>query len=171
MAKNSKHKLLLIAVFLAMLLISSAYTALISQVHAAEMTTQQKGLSILGNVVGLDLSKYATNLKECSGDSYLGVVPQENIHCTLESNGSKVDVLYTFANGNLRMIHVLESKGSPQLTKTATKPIQLGNATLQVIDLLGTAKGFLNDYQNYSGKSFYGDLRSMLENVDANKRT
>jgi hypothetical protein len=171
MAKNSKHKLLFITLFLTMLLASSAYATLISSTHAADVAVQQKGLTILNNVVGLDLANYSTVVNECPQDSYLGVVPEENVRYTLESNGSRVDALYTFANGNLRMIHVLESEGSPQLTKTATKPIKLGNATLQVVDVTETAKGFLNDYANYSGKSFYGELVSMLENVDADQNS
>jgi hypothetical protein len=153
------------------LLISSAYATLIPSAHAADITVQQKGLTILNNVVGLYMANYSTVLTECPKDSYLGVVPQENVRYTLESNGSKVDALYTFANGNLRMLYVLESQGSPQLTKSATKPIQLGNATLQVVDILETAKSFLNNYTSYSGKSFYGNLASMLENVNANQNS
>ena len=35
-----------------------------------------------------------------------------------------------------------------------------------MVDLVETAKNFLSDYQGYSGNSFYGELGSMLENVD-----
>src|SRR3989304_7154606 len=167
MAKNSKRKLLSITVFLSLLLISSAYATLVPNVHAAEITVQQKGLTILNDVIGLDVEKYDTGSKKGPQDSYLGVVPKENVRYTLESTGSKIDALYTFTNGKLRMIHVLESEGTPRLTKSATKPVQLGNKTVQVIDVPETAKVFLNDYQRYSGNSFYGDLASMLEHVDA----
>ena len=57
MTKNSKRKPLFMMLLLTLLLVSSAYAVLISSVNAAEMTIQQKGLSILTNVVGLDLTK------------------------------------------------------------------------------------------------------------------
>jgi hypothetical protein len=38
-----------------------------------------------------------------------------------------------------------------------------------VIDVPKTAKVFLEDYQGYSGNSFYGDLASMLADVDVNE--
>ncbi|MBN1244164.1 hypothetical protein JXA31_01060 [Candidatus Bathyarchaeota archaeon] len=169
MAKNSKNKLLFMALLLTVLLVSSAYATLASTVNAAEITAQEKGFAILNEVVGLDMENYDTASKEGAQDSYLGVVPQENVRYTLESNGSKIDALYTFANGKLRMVNVLENEGSPRLTKSATKPVQLGNKTIQVIDVPETAKVFLEDYQTYSGNPFYGDLASMLENVEANE--
>lgn len=174
MIKKPKRKLLFITVFLTILLSSSSYAALIPNVHAAEPSTQEKisvsipkvnmttsaiqekGLPILSNVLGLDLAKYATTSQECPQDSYMGVVPEENVRYALESNGSKLDMLYTFANGNLRMIHVLESEGSPFMTKSVNGMVEM-------------AQGFLSNYQSYSGNSFYGGLGSMLDKVDANK--
>jgi hypothetical protein len=184
MQTNSKRKLLFTTIMLAALLISSAYATLIPNVEAAELPIQgelpfslpevnmtrsaieEKGLPILSNVLGLDMAKYATTSKEGPQDSYMDVVPQENVHYTLESGGRKLGMLCTFANGNLRMLNVLESEGAPYMTKVVTKPLELGNVTLQVVDLPETAKGFLSDYESYSGNSFYGELGSMLENVD-----
>jgi hypothetical protein len=186
MTKNSKRKLLFTTIMFAALLISSAYAALIPKVDAAELPPQglpvsppevdvsksaieEKGLSILSNVLSLDMEKYATASKEGPQDLYMDAIPEENVHYTLQSDDSKVDMLCTFAKGNLRMMNVLESEGAPHMTKLVTKPVDLGNATLQVIDLVGTAKGFLSDYQSYSENAFYGELGSMLENVDADK--
>jgi hypothetical protein len=187
MKKNSKRKLLFTSIMLAALLISSAYASLIPKVEAAELPIQgklpvslpkvnvtksaieEKGLPILSNVLGLDLARYEATSKEGPQDLYMDVVPEENVRYTLQSNDSKVELLCTFANGNLRMINVLEREGVPHLTNLATKSLDLGNATLQVIDLVETAKGFLNDYQSYSGKAFYGELASMLNEVEAGK--
>jgi len=174
MAKENKRKLLFTTAILTILLFSSAYAVLTPNAQAAEtpiqgenpvsipsvnVTTsaiQEKGLPILSNVLGLDLAKYATTSQECPQDLYMGVVPEENVRYYLESNGSKLDMLCTFANGNLRMIHVLESEGSPHMTKSTTSALEM-------------AKGFLSNYQSYSGNSFYGGLASMLDKVDANK--
>jgi len=161
MTKNSKRKLLFMTLLLTVLLISSAYATLLPTVNAAEITVQEEGLAILNEVVGLDMKNYDTSLKEGVKDSYLGVVPQENIRYTLESNGSKVDMLCTFINGHLRMIDVLESEGSPHLTGSATSALETNG--------LEMAKVFLSNYQSHSENSFYGELRSMLENVVANK--
>jgi hypothetical protein len=111
MSKNSKRKLLFITLLLMTMLISSAYAALVPDVNAAEVTVQEKGFAILNEVVGLDMENYDTAINEGAQDSYLGIVPQENIRYTLESNGSTIDALYTFANGKLRMINVLENEG------------------------------------------------------------
>lgn len=161
MSNHSKRKLLLVTVFLTMLLISSAYAALIPNVNAAETTIQEKGLSILGDVVGLDLAKYTVTTKEYqlgSSASYLGVVPQENVAYDLTSDASKLKVLCTFANGNLRMIHVLEREGPPSLVK----PTPFANA-------LGMVKDFLSNYQIYTANPLFGELRSTLDTVDVNK--
>lgn len=140
------------------------------KVDTTRSAIAEKGLSILSNVVGVDTGKYSINSGEYAEDTYIGVVPQENVRYTLEANGSKLDMLYTFANGNLRMIHVLESEGSPLLTKTATRSGQvLGNKTLQVVDVQATAENFLNSYQSQSGKQFYGKLVTMLKDIDASK--
>jgi hypothetical protein len=169
MAKNSKRKLLLITAILTVLLSSAAFTTLLPKARAAEITVQEKGFAILNEVVGLDMENYDTVSKEGAQDSYLEVVPQENVHYTLETNGSKINALYTFANGKLRMMNVLENEGSPYLTKSATKPVQLGNGTIHVIDVPETAKVFLEDYQTYTGNPFYGNLASVLETVEASE--
>jgi hypothetical protein len=155
MTNESKHKLLT-AVFLSALLICSVYAVLIPNVQASEMTIEQKGLAVLSNVVGLDTAKYVVNAKEYPPDSYLGVLPQENIRYKLEADGSTVDVLYTFANGNLRLIHVLETEGSPRMSKSSATAVEM-------------AKDFLSNYQSYSKDSLYGELGSMLTDLEPNK--
>jgi hypothetical protein len=161
MTKNSKRKLLFMTLFLTVLLVSSAYAALIPNVHAAEMTAQQKGLSILSDVVGLDLTKYTVTAEEAQAGpqaSYLDVVPQEKVAYELTSDGSKLKALYTFANGNLQMIHVLEREGSLNLVKPAKN--------LNDVEL---AKDFLSNYQTYTANPLFGELKSTLNYVVAGK--
>ncbi|MCJ7559706.1 hypothetical protein MUO79_03685, partial [Candidatus Bathyarchaeota archaeon] len=160
MTMDSKRKLLFIMFLLMLLLVSSAYTTLIPNVHAAEMTIQQKGLSILSDVVGLDLARYDVTTKEYQQElqvSYLGVVPQKSVSYNLESGENKLKIFYTFAKGNLQMIQVLENEGAPSLTKPRTSTNTFA------------AKSFLTDYQTYTADSLYGELRSTLDNVGANK--
>ena len=158
MTKESKRKLLFITVILAMLLISSAYAILVPNAHASPTTLQQNGVSILSNVVGLDLAKYTlTSNIYPQNASFIGVVPQESIEYNLTSQGSGLDVLCTFANGNLQMLQVLDSVGSPILAKPETA------------GAVGVAKNFLSNYQTYTAGSIYGQLKSTLNNVDASK--
>jgi hypothetical protein len=169
MKRNSKRKLLLTTIVLVALLIFSAYAALIPNAQAAEVTIQEKGLLILNDVVGLDLSKYSIASREGPQKAYLSVVPQENVRYTLETDGSKVDLLCTFTNGKLRMIDVLESEGSPCLTEPTTSALEMTDGFFSDYRVLEMAKVFLSNSQSHSGNSFYGELESMLENVVANK--
>jgi hypothetical protein len=161
MTKNSKRNMLFLSSFLTILLIASAYAALMPNAHAAETTTSQKGLSTLTDVVGLDLAKYDVTTEEYSQSNsllYLNVVPQENVIYDLTSEDSKLKALYTFAEGNLQMIQVLEREGSPSLFKHTSKTTD--------VEL---AKEFLSNYQTYAANPLFGKLKSTLDDVDAIK--
>jgi hypothetical protein len=131
-------------------------------VHATEITTEQKGLSILSNVVGLDLTKYKVSTKEYlqNMSALSNVASQDNVGYTLASNQSNMNVLCTFANGSLQMLQVLENRGSPSLTKTSTS----NNS-----DVYDLAKSFLGNYQTYASNPVYGILRSTLDLIDVDK--
>jgi hypothetical protein len=133
MSKFSKRKLLFITFMLTLTLISSAYAILVPNARASLLTSSQKVEVISKDVVGLDLTECTKTVQESPPDSYLDVLPQENVRYTLESNGNKVDIRYTFTNGNLRVIYVLEIQGSPLLTKTA-------------VNTLDSTKDFLNSH-------------------------
>lgn len=159
MIKISKQKNLLVIVSLTLLLISCVYVSLMPSAHATELTLQQKGLSIMNDVIGLDIAKYAVTTTQVDPQaSYLGVAPQENVAYDLTSDASKLKALYTFAYGELQMIHVLEREGSPSLVKPATS-----NNDVEL------AKVFLSNYQAYTANPLFGELKSTLDNIDPNK--
>jgi hypothetical protein len=155
---KSKRKLMFTTAILAILLLSSVYAAFMPEANAAEITVHEKGLAISKDVVGLDTTKYAVNAKEYAQESYREVLPQETVRFNIESDGSNIEMLYTFVNGKLLMLQVLENEGSPRLTKT-------------VDDAAEMAKDFLSSYQSYSGNSLYGELKSSLVGVDANSNS
>ena len=137
-----------------LLVFSCVYAALVPSANAAEVTNQQKGLSILSNVVGLNLTKYTVTAEDAQAGpqaSYLDVVPQEKVTYELTADRSTIKALYTFANGKLQMIQVLEREGSPSFVKSA--------AFSNDVEL---AKDFLINYQRYTGNSLFGELKSML---------
>jgi hypothetical protein len=159
MPKKSQ-KLLVTTILLTILIISSAYTIMVPSAHA-EVTTDNstaKGLTILNQVAGFDLTRYNATPTLAVNGTTLGTLPAENIRYTLENNKSHIEILETFTNGNLQMIDVLENSGSFYMT---TSPVAI----------VGMAKAFLLNYQAYSTNSFYGDLSSMLNKADATKNS
>jgi hypothetical protein len=161
MLKDSKRKLLFVTVILVALLISTAYATLAPSVRAAQATSREKGLSILKNVVDLDLTKYMVTVEEAPKDSqisYFDVAPQEDVGYELMSSNGKLKTLCTFVDGKLQMLHVLETEGQPSLTKPATS----ANA-------VEMAKNFLKNYQAYTADALYGELKSTLDSIGVGK--
>ncbi|MBE0511415.1 hypothetical protein IBX38_00010 [Candidatus Bathyarchaeota archaeon] len=156
MANQFRRKLLFITVFLVILLSYSAYAFLIPSVHAAEISTQEKGLAILNDVVGLDLTEYAAETKEYPQDLYLGILPQDIVDYTLESNESMLRVACTFVNKTLQLIYVSDCDGSPPMTQPVTSVLEM-------------AEGFLSRYYAYSGALYIQEMRSMVDKIDINK--
>jgi len=155
MASRPKQKLF-ITVLLIALLSSSVYAALIPNVLATDIGLQQKGLEILSDAVGLDLTRYETTVQKHAQNAYFGAVPQENVAYNLESNESKLKLLCTFTGGNIQILHVLEREGTPHTTRTTA-------------NVLETAQNFLNSYQSYSENTFYGELAAMLNAAGADR--
>ena len=152
MVENLK-KYLFTTVFL-LLLLSSACITFLPSVHAQE-SNPDKDAPLQNNPLGLDLTKYTITTTECVQDTYLDVLPQENIRYYIDSNTSNIDIIYTIANGKLRMIDVLQTSGLPHLTKTTTEQEM--------------AKTFLTNCQTNTNNLFYGELKTMLDEIDANK--
>ncbi|MEM2099570.1 MAG: hypothetical protein QXU99_07545 [Candidatus Bathyarchaeia archaeon] len=120
-------------------------------------TAPQQALSVLANVVGLDMATQSkVTLVKYRQDSYLGVLSQENVRHIVESDASKLEVSCEFVNNTLRMIYVSDFQCSPRRTQTFAN----------VVD---AAKGFLSNYQAYAGASYCETLKSMLDSVDGSK--
>ncbi|MDI9577879.1 MAG: hypothetical protein QM398_07085 [Thermoproteota archaeon] len=148
----------ILTIFALIVLISSSSYALMPSVNAAEVSNQQKGLTVLSDVLGLTLADYNTTVQIYPTDSYLGVIPQEIIRYRLEAPSNTMDVLYTFADGRPRMIQVLENKGTPYLAKTTS-------------DVLEMTKSILNKYEGYSKSQYYTELLSMIEDTKSNENS
>lgn len=88
MVKEAKRKLLLITILIMIFSSSVVYASLISNVHAAELTSQQKALSTLSDVVGFDISKYNNIPVAYPNDFYRDTFPRENVRCNLDSADS-----------------------------------------------------------------------------------
>jgi hypothetical protein len=153
----SKLQKLLTVIIIITLLASIAYTS-IPNAKAAELTSQQKTISTLSNVVGIDTSKYNVSVTQSPGDLYRDTLPRENIRTILDAEGSKLDTLCTFINGSLQKIYVCANEGSPRMNTLSTSDI-------------GMAQNFLTNYQAQSRNPFYGQLNSILAKADATKNS
>jgi len=126
----------------------------------SELTAPEKVMSILEEVVGLDMTKYRAELDLYAQTPFLyfDVLPQEDVKYTLKSNESKLEVICAFADQKLRSLNIYINDDPPITTQPVTIPIEM-------------AKDFLNKYPAYAEASYYSTMRSMLDNIEANKNT
>jgi hypothetical protein len=131
------------------LLFAACILSNVSTVEAQTISLQEKGISITNDVVGIDITKYAVITEERSENPYLGIVPQDYIKITLDSNQTSINIAYNFINGHLQMIHVLEGHGLPTTNGNVNAPIEM-------------AKEFLKNYEIMTKNSLYNNLLSIL---------
>jgi hypothetical protein len=112
---------------------------------------QEKMMSFLSDVVGVDLTKYIVTSRTLPQSSYLGV-PLDSAEIILSSSQSYMQVIFNFLNGTVQSVSLLDNTGVPQMKKNYGTP-------------LGMAKDFMSNYHAFTGDSFYGTLRSMLDGV------
>jgi hypothetical protein len=128
-------------------------------VHATEVSVAQKGLSILGNVADLNLAQYSVECKEVPQQfSYFNSLQEDVVSYNLKSAASQVNVSCTFVNDKLHMLYILDSEGSPAMTKISSSVSEM-------------AQNYLSDYSAYTQNPLYNGLNSMLNNVDATKNS
>ncbi|MDT8781344.1 MAG: LamG domain-containing protein [Candidatus Bathyarchaeota archaeon] len=146
---NKKNTFILLILLLILSIISVSF---VHDTKAQEISSQEKALTIIADVVGVDVSKHTINPLETPQNNYLDVLPQEDVRYTIGSNGSReADVRFSFVNGHLRLIHVLEYNDALILKETKENPLE-------------QAKAFLSNYQDYSKDAFYGQINGMLTN-------
>jgi len=127
--------------------------AYLPTVYVTENSDADEVLVFLEEVVSLDVAKYDVTLLGTSVTypDWLDGLAQLTGKYTLESETSKIDVLFKFRNDTLSWCLVRVVDGSPHYTE------------LQSTDLRDLANGFLQKYQEYSGDS---DLEAMRNRVD-----
>ncbi len=152
---KSSEKKMFITILVSAFLISSTYALLIPCVHAAEPTTAEKSLEILASVADFDMTEYTPRLTAQDQNSHL-TLPQEETDFTLTSSQGKLRARLSFTNGHLRKIYVSDVSGELSLNQPTA-------------DVVGSAEGFLERYQSYTGASLYGELKAMLGSVTTDK--
>ena len=124
-----------------------------------ETVADDEVLIFLEDVVKLDLSKYdAESLgTTMSYPPELDGLPQVTGKYLLQSQTSKLDVLYKFRNNALSWCLLRVIEGTPQFS------IQLSKNTGEY------TTDFLERYHAYTGDSELYTMKNMLDNVDATK--
>jgi len=126
---------------------------------SAELTNQEKAVGFLANVVGLDLSRYEVELKYYNDySSYSNRLADADATYKLISEGSQLTAKFFFKDDAKFICSIRDLKGPLLLTQSA-------------IDVLASAKGFMERYQIFTGASYLQPLREMLQNVTELKNT
>jgi hypothetical protein len=150
---GDRRAVLVLMLVLAFLLIQ------VPTVYSVELTTEEKALTFLEEVVMLDMEKYNVTVRtgfENYSTSW-GVLPLGGARCNLESDDSKLRASFRFENYTLTYFHLYVQEGSPIYIQTPS------------IDVLERADAFLGRYQNYPGNSDCQELRNILSTVTEEK--
>jgi len=147
-------------VFLIILLSFIVYALITPGVCVAKLSASESGLNILRDFFGLDLDKYDVVVEENSLSEFFVVNGvQEDVLFTLTGDGAKLRIVFTFVNGDLRNMYVFENNGVPLLRQIGEDN---GGGVVE-------AQVFLSKYEQYSAKSFFGELKASLDGVVVNK--
>jgi len=135
--------------------------AYLPTVYVTESSGADEVLVFLEEVVSLDVAKYDVTLLRASVTypDWLDGLAQSTGKYRLESETSKIDVLFKFRNNTLSWCLVRVLEGSPQYTES------------QSTDLRDLANDFLQKYQAYSGTSDLEKMRNMVDMVDVTENT
>jgi hypothetical protein len=126
--------------------------------YSAELTAQEKALSVIEDVIGLDLTKYKAQVSSYFSDSpddYGGLI-REDMMYTLESVGSKVEINFRFVNKTLWIVDITAYNGS---LLSAYYAKQLPTSILDVIKVI------LQRLQTYFGASYVQAMRDSMATV------
>jgi len=146
----------LILIVVLALCFAQLYTGCIGENSATDEV-----LVFLEEVVSLDVAEYDVTLLGTSVTypDWLAGLAQLTGKYTLESETSKIDVLFKFRNSTLSWCLVRIVEGSPQYTES------------QSTYLRDLANSFLQKYQAYSGDSDLEAMRNMLDLVDVTENS
>lgn len=155
--KNIKKIVLLSGILFSLLLISSFHPSFAVIASAAETDVQNKTIEVLNAVIGINTTGFVTDLNSKSSEQYQGL--QKNVaDMTVISTQGQVRVSGSFVENNLHQIYICNYEGN----------LAVENASSDTVEM---ARTLLGNYENYVGDPFYGQLESMLDNVDGSKNT
>jgi hypothetical protein len=146
------------------LILVTVLTFLVSKItiaYTTQTTNFDDVLTFLDDVVELDLSKYEVKLVGTivNDATELEGITQITGKYSLESNTSKLSVLFKFRNNTLSWCLLKTLEGLP-CYKAQSSP-----------NLQDNIKNFLQRYQSFTGDSELETMKNILETVDPTKNT
>jgi len=117
---------------------------------SSELTTTEKGLMFLADAVGLAMPSYNVEGGVIHPDGPFG---SEYVKYVLESNGSKIDVIFILKGEDYLWCSLSSHGGSPLFAQP-----RAGSA-------VDEAKSFLEKYENYSRASYVQSMRDTLDST------
>jgi hypothetical protein len=151
--KTFKKNVYVVGLVLAVYLIFSL--APVGGAFSSEMAVQDKAVSVMTDVVGLDMAKYTIELTHNTVDQpeiYGGLV-REELTYTIEADGSKALIDFTFVNKTLTRFFMYPTEGSLLYAQPLSE------------DALIVTKNLLQRYQTYLGVSYLQEARNLLDTV------
>jgi len=150
-----------LCLLLVLVVVSAALFACLPAVQLAETSEADEVLLFLEEVVRIDVAKYDVTLLGTSVTypEWLDGLAQVTGKYSLESETSKLDVLFKFRNGTLSWCLMRVIEGSPHYTE------------LQSTSIHDLADGFIQRYQDYLGDADLEAMRSLLDVVDVTENS
>src|SRR4030067_781165 len=114
--------------------------------------SEERGLTFLADVVGLDMARYRASSAEVldMGSDASGIL--QNAKYELESTGNKLEVIFNLRNNAIVACKLYPSEGSPIFAQQSTNVLDSAKDTVQI-------------YQAFSGASYVHKLQSVLETM------
>ena len=148
-----------VCLFLILIVISAALFVYLPAAYLTENSNSDQVLLFLEEAVRIDVSKYDVTMLGTSvtHPDWLDGLAQVTGKYTLESETSKLDVLFKFRNGTLSWCLMRVIEGSPHY-------LESGN-------IREAADDFLERYQGYLGDSELEEMRNILDGEVADNST
>jgi hypothetical protein len=153
--KNHKKELYM-TLALAIILIGS--TAPLTMAQSAQTTLQDKALSAITNITGVDLTKYNTELVATNKDQpeIYGGLTEEYLTYILEANGTEFEINCHFVNDTLIRIDLRPVNRSKLSDLMYTQPMPSS--------IIDAAKTLLQNYQTYTHLPYLQDMQDCMQN-------
>jgi hypothetical protein len=153
---NNRKKIFLVVLPLIVVVLVSLFLVAAPSFNSAELTVEEKALSIINDVIGIDLSRYNVELCNNSSEFYDGLF-REYVDYTLESDESEMQVMITFGNHTLTHWDLTQINSSTLSPPLYVEP--LPDNTLDVV------KEALQRYHAYSEASMVQEALNVLDTV------
>ena len=149
-------KILLVVLPLIVIVILSLILVVAPPFNSAELTVEEKALSIITDVIGIDLSRYNVELYKNNSEFY-NCLFREYVDFTLESDESEMRVMIIFGNHTLTHWDLTQINSSTLSPPLYFEP--LPDNTLDVV------KEALQRYHEYSESLIVEEALNVLDTV------